>query len=477
MIHLTTDAPELYGDICEVVRLFWPDAQISLTEGTRPLAHRHEQTGGRWRETWSFDGRALTHEAVAVVGGLEERRAYKRALKTGLFLLLRQLTGATPPWGSLTGIRPTRLLYEARADGMNEAEAERFLTDTFYVEPARARLLTEILSMQRGLIEREQDEYDLYIGIPFCVTRCAYCSFASDTLGDGRLVEPYLAALWREMEGALSIVQGAGLRVRACYLGGGTPTALTAEQLGRVLERAQALFPGAREWTVEAGRPDTIDRAKLAVMRDAGVGRVSVNPQTFSDETLRRIGRAHTSEDTLKAYELARGMGFEVNMDLIAALPGESAADFEATLDQVIALMPHSVTVHALAIKRASRLHEQAWVQPEAGEAARMVELARARLGEAGYNPYYLYRQKYMAGNLENVGYALRGRACVYNIDIMEETAPILALGAGAITKWLFPRERRIERAPNVKNVEHYIARVEEMIERKRRLIEGGEQR
>ena len=225
---------------------------------------------------------------------------------------------------------------------------------------------------------------------------------------------------------------------------------------------------------MEAGRPDTIDRDKLIVMKEHEITRISVNPQTFSDETLRIIGRAHTSKDTLDAYALAREMGFDhINMDLIAALPGEGMREFEDTLRITTDLHPESVTVHTLAIKRSSKLHEQGYTQIGAEAADEMVTFARQTLTEAGYRPYYLYRQKYMAGNLENVGYALPKHACLYNIDNMEETTKILALGAGAITKWLYPRERRIERAPNVRNIEQYIARVAEMVERKRALIDG----
>ena len=255
-------------------------------------------------------------------------------------------------------------------------------------------------------------------------------------------------------------------------MGGGTPTALTAIQMDGLLREANRLFPGAREWTVEAGRPDTIDRDKLRALQSNGVTRISVNPQTFSDETLRVIGRAHTAAQTVEAYELARSMGFHhINMDLIAALPGETEEDFFRSLARTIELQPESVTVHTLAIKRSSRLHEKGYAQADAEAAARMVDGARRALHEAGYAPYYLYRQKYMAGNLENVGYAKPGCACLYNIDNMEETTRILAHGAGAITKWLFPRERRIERAPNVRNIEQYIGRVDEMAARKRALI------
>ncbi|MBQ8086947.1 MAG: radical SAM protein, partial [Clostridia bacterium] len=262
-------------------------------------------------------------------------------------------------------------------------------------------------------------------------------------------------------------------------------------------------FPGAKEWTVEAGRPDTIDEENLSMLRHCGVDRISVNPQTFHDETLRRIGRAHSAERTVEAFELARALGFDhINMDLIAALPGETADMFAQSVRRAIELSPESVTVHTLAVKRSSRLHESLVVHGDDGQARafndtamQMVQFAREALTQAGWRPYYLYRQKYMAGNGENVGYAKAGKACLYNIGNMEETASVLALGAGAITKWLFDREiqsaargidveavrfanlqLRIERAPNVRNIEQYIDRVDEMVARKRALIlPGGE--
>ena len=474
MIRINTNLPEFFGDIAEVVRLFLGAVDISPDEGDQIITHVHSEENNVWTESFSMEGASCVHQAQAVHGGLVEKRLVKRAVKTACFLMMRDKTGMTPPWGSLTGIRPTRILYELYGDGLNGQQALSELSDRFFVSPDKALLLRDILEMQHGLIDAPDDEYDLYIGIPFCTTRCAYCSFASGELGKGSLVEPYLEALIEEIRASAALMKEKGLKIRSAYMGGGTPTALNAQQLDRVLSAAQLHFPGAREWTVEAGRPDTIDRDKLNVMKEHAITRISVNPQTFSDETLRIIGRAHTAEDTLTAYQLAREMGFDhINMDLIAALPGEGLQDFAKTLETTISLKPESITVHTLAIKRSSKLHEQGYTQISAEEAGEMVTFARQTLTEAGYRPYYLYRQKYMAGNLENVGYALPGHACLYNIDNMEETTRILALGAGAITKWLFPRERRIERAPNVRNIEQYIARVSEMVERKRDLIGG----
>jgi len=472
MIRLTTNLPEFRNELCEVIRLFLGAVEIGQDEGDELIAHEHVERDGLWIERFSAEGRAVEHTASVVRGGLAEKRALKRAAKTGCFLLMRELTGVRPPWGSLTGIRPTRLMYELRGEGLEGEAARRVMRERFYVSEEKASLLSDILAMQEGLVDTPENEYDLYIGIPFCTTRCAYCSFASGELGNGALVEPYLAALRREMALDAALMDELGLKLRAAYMGGGTPTALTAGQLDGLLREAARLFPGAREWTVEAGRPDTIDRDRLQALRDNGIGRICVNPQTFSDGTLRIIGRAHTAAQTVEAYALARSMGFcHINMDLIAALPGETEEDFLCSLARTIELGPESVTVHTLAIKRSSRLHEQGYVQADAGAAARMVDGARQALARAGYAPYYLYRQKYMAGNLENVGYARPGCACLYNIDNMEETTRILAQGAGAITKWLFPRERRIERAPNVRNIGQYIGRVDEMAARKRALI------
>ena len=481
MIRFITDAPQFFSDLGDVLRLFYGDVAVSLTEGDSVFEHRFTGADGRWIDRWAHDGRESVLERPAFEGApLEVKRLRKRQVKLALYNLCKALTGMRPPWGSLTGIRPTRLLYEGIEDGMTLPEAVAYVQAAYDVTPEKARLLGEIAEMQSGIREAPEDCFDLYIGIPFCRTRCAYCSFSAGEIGDGRRVEPYVQALLREIALCRDMMREAGMRLRAGYIGGGTPTAIPCGDLARILDAAQAAFPGAAEWTVEAGRPDTIDEEKLRMLKARGVGRISVNPQTFNDETLRRVGRAHTGRETVAAYELARSLWFDdINMDLIAALPGETVDDFMHTLDVIEGLAPDSVTVHSLAIKRSSRLHEQLTVagghtQVNAGGAAEMIAAARARLTAAGYRPYYLYRQKYMAGNLENVGYARPGKACLYNIGNMEETVSVLALGAGAITKWLFdPKDRdlRIERAPNVRNIDEYIARVDEMVSRKRAVI------
>ena len=481
-VRLVTNVEYLQPELCDVIRLFLGDVPISDSEGELSVVHTHTDLGnGLWKETAVSGDRSAEHTENAVTGELEEKRAIKRGAKTAVFELLRGIFGFCPPWGSLTGIRPTRLMYEKMEEGCTPDEAAEKLKSEFYVSDEKADLLREIIEMQRGFIHPPEDSFDMYIGIPFCVTRCSYCSFSSGEIGNGKLTEPYTQAVIKEIRESAVITDELGLKLRAGYVGGGTPTSISCDQLRRILEAAMECFPGAVEWTVEAGRPDTIDREKLKMLREMGVERISVNPQTFSDETLRRIGRAHTAEDTVRAYELAREMGFKhINMDIIAALPGEGMEEFLFTLNKVISLSPESVTVHSLAIKRSSKLHEMLTVsgdshcQAKAEDADRMISTARRMLEEGGWRPYYLYRQKYMAGNLENVGYAKRGYACLYNIGNMEETARVLAVGAGSITKWLFPRERRIERAANLKNIEEYIARTDEMVQRKRLVILEG---
>lgn len=497
-VCLQTNTPAFYNDLADVIRLLLGACDVREEAGDMTITHIHTQSDTTLQEkcilhnapspqgSLSYlvytDGESLVREVQvpAESGGvLAQKRAVKRAAKTCLFELLASLSPSLPPWGSLTGIRPTRLFYEAMDKGCTSEEAQQALMRDFYVSPDRARLLAEIVDMQKGRIEHAPDEFDLYIGIPFCTTRCSYCSFAAGEIGNGKRVEPYVQALLREMELCAPLVRSKGFHLRAGYIGGGTPTAISASQLERILCTAKRLYPDAREWTVEAGRPDTIDREKLYMLRKEQVDRICVNPQTFNDATLARIGRGHTSQQTLAAFQLARECGFShINMDFIAALPGETESDFVSSIEKAIALSPESITVHALALKHSSRLNEQKYVQISPIEAQRMVEKARSLLAQAGYYPYYLYRQKYMAGNLENVGYAKKGCSCLYNIDNMEETAPVLAFGAGAISKWLFPgrndggRDERIERAPNVRNIEAYIDRVEEMAQRKFALLQ-----
>jgi len=419
-------------------------------------------------EETSEDVRDAAHAYALVY-----KRLQKRLCKLALYDLCKALSGKRPPWGSLTGIRPTRLLYEKLSKGMSLNDGAKALTEQFDVSPDKADLLHRIVIMQQTLPAPSLNEADVYLSIPFCRTRCAYCSFPGEAIGKGGLVAPYLHALFHEMEATTGLMRERGLKLRALYIGGGTPTALDEEAFAALMAHAASCFPNPYEFTVEAGRPDTITESKLRAMLAHKVTRISVNPQTMNDQTLIAIGRDHTAAQTEETFRMARALGFhDINMDVIAGLPGETPADFAHTMERIEALSPDSLTVHTLAIKRSSRLHLEGATLPEGDAVAEMVRIGEETAAKLGMEPYYLYRQKYMAGQQQNVGYTRVGAACLYNVDIMEETNAILACGAGAISKRVFAdRELRIERAPNVTNVTVYVERVHEMEARKEALF------
>lgn len=476
-IAIDTPLPQFANDIADVVRLFYGEGAAVTRDEVHDaeLTHGHEVKGAYWIESFAISGGPAARCDVLrgripppQAGALEEKRQLKRLIKRCCYQLLKAYTGRQPAWGSLTGIRPTRLYYQQLEMGKTRVQARESLAELFDLSQEKLDVLDEIITVQSGLIERAWNACDLYVGIPFCTTRCAYCSFSSGEIGSGALVEPYLAALSREIDACADMAREMGLDIRVGYLGGGTPSSLTTRQLDGLLAQIERRFGTLEEVTVEAGRPDTLDREKLAMLRDHPVTRISINPQTMNDETLVRIGRAHTAQQTIDCYQLARSLGFDdINMDVIAALPGEDYGMFAHTLERVRALSPDSLTVHTLAIKRSSRLHEQGYRQSEQ-DVARMVALGRETAHAMGMQAYYLYRQKYMAENMENVGYAKPGRFCRYNIDNMEETTSVLALGAGGISKCVMRQEEKILRAPNIANIEQYIGRVDEMVERKR---------
>lgn len=405
---------------------------------------------------------------------LEEKRLHKRQQKLGLFHALAAATGHRPPWGALTGVRPTRLVYDAMAAGRSLEEAVRHVQQVFFLSEEKAALLGRIVAVQQRLPESQPNGVAVYIGIPFCETRCSYCSFLSCEAGDGSRLPPYVEALTKEIALTIQLMDRRGLVARSLYVGGGTPTVLPAPLLKQVLSAARPLIDQAREVTVEAGRPDSITAEKLQIIRDMGAGRISVNPQTFHDSTLQLIGRRHTTRQSLQAFQLAREMGFShINMDLIAGLPGEDLLMFDTSLNQALALNPESITVHTLSLKRASTLYREGLRQADDQQVGEMVSRAHTETAAKGYEPYYLYRQKRMAGNLENVGYAKPGYACLYNIDMMEDHTTVLAMGAGAVSKWVSPGRERVLRSPNVKDIGHYLSRVEEMVNNKDALFEG----
>ena len=409
-------------------------------------------------------------------------------IKRQIYRNLSSRTGKYPKWGILTGIRPVKLAWEltrgSRA-GQLVAKAgtgcEQILQDRYLLHPSKAALTQEILDYQLSCAgDPPQKSLSVYIGIPFCPTRCLYCSFTSNQVGEGEILR-YLAALEQEIDYAGEAAARDGFQIESIYIGGGTPTTLDAAQLDSLLGRIRERFDLShiREFTVEAGRPDTFTEQKLAVLRSHGVDRISINPQTMHQQTLDLIGRRHTVEQTEEAFAMAKEAGFRsINTDLIAGLPGEDAPDFAESLDQILALGADNITVHTLAVKRASRLKEMDENYHYRNEQVReeMLTQAEQRLRKADFRPYYLYRQKHTTGNTENIGYCRDDKISVYNIRIMEERQSILALGAGGISKIYFPAENRLERVANVSNYEIYIDRIDEMKDRKRKGFFGQTQ-
>ena len=393
----------------------------------------------------------------------------RHALARCFFLAARDLTGANPPWGMLTGVRPDKPVTWALAEGRSEAEARTMLETEYFVTPERAQLALETgaqaLRAGRGLQPRD---IAVYIGIPFCPTRCAYCSFVSQSVEKSfALVHPYTQALIAEIRAGGEMVRREGLRVRALYMGGGTPTTLTADQMDRVLDAFAESFDltACDEITVEAGRPDTITREKLAVLKAHGVTRVSVNPQTMEDHVLRAIGRRHSAGDIAAAMEAVAGFDFpHVNMDLIAGLPEDTPEGFRRSLDRCLDFGTDNVTVHTLALKKGSRILLENLRIPGAEAVADMLDYAAPALRKAGHAPYYLYRQKYMSGSFENVGWCRDGAECLYNIYIMSELCSILSFGAGGSTKMVRPGTNQIERVFNPKYPKEYIERPEKLL-------------
>ncbi len=420
-------------------------------------------------------GRQLSEQVTVAYG---DRKAAKSALKRLLYDILSRETGKRLPWGTLTGIRPVKLPMAMLEEGKGEEEIRQFMAGEYYVSPEKTDLSIRIARREREILKEidYRQGYSLYVGIPFCPTTCLYCSFTSFPLEKWQeRVDAYLDSLFREIDYTAEIFRDK--KLNAVYIGGGTPTTLTPEQMERLLRKLRDSFSleDMKEWTVEAGRPDSITAEKLDVIRSFPVDRISINPQTMKRETLDLIGRRHTVEQTEEAFALARNMGFDnINMDLILGLPGERPADVEQTMKELLRLGPDNLTVHSLALKRASRLN-QLW-EEYAGMTMEntweMMNLTAHYASRMGMEPYYLYRQKNMAGNFENVGYAAEGKAGIYNILIMEEVQSIVACGAGSVSKRVYS-DGRIERCDNVKDVAQYIERVDEMIGRKQRLFES----
>ncbi len=398
-----------------------------------------------------------------------EYQSQKTILKHMLYKALSSYKKMELPWGSLTGIRPTKLCYDLMKKGIKKISLVNFLKTYYSVSEEKANLCLDIIQNQQPM-ETNDNLVDFYVNIPFCTTRCSYCSFISAEIGKNEcLVKPYVDALIDEINYAKQIIKDKHLVVKNVYFGGGTPTSLPTDELERILE---VTCFGTREFTVEAGRPDTITREKLELLKKYNVSRISVNPQSFNEKVLKAIGRNHTAKQTLDAYNLAREFGFQINMDLIAGLPKETLKSFKENIDICMHLSPENITVHTLALKRGSTFANENQDIFKKPLTEKMEDYAHEQIIKNGYLPYYLYRQKNMVGNLQNIGYCKPKIKCDFNIDSMEETVSVMACGANAISKRIFNLENRIERYANCKDIKTYIAKVPEINEQKRKLFD-----
>ncbi len=486
MITVELNVKNFEYDIHSLVKAFYPEQEVRIRyeeapeEGTEELPRLvisfvSEESAIHIR--FYAGERLLAKDQVSLPDGID-RKETKNRLKRLLYRLLSAYTGRRLPWGTLTGIRPTKIPMALLEQGHDRAEIARYMQETYYTSDEKTELAIRIAERERRILRdiNFKNGYSLYVGIPFCPSICLYCSFSSSPLHLWKdQVDAYLRALFREIDYASGAF--ADRELDAVYIGGGTPTTLEPGQMDALLCKLEErfCFDHLREFTVEAGRPDSITRDKLAVLRDHGISRISINPQTMNQATLDFIGRGHTVEETVQAFHLAREMGFSnINMDLIVGLPGEEKPQVEHTMQEILKLDPDNITVHSLAVKRAARLRlfREEHREMTMTNNQEIMDMTASYAAEAGLYPYYLYRQKNMAGNFENVGYAKEGRAGLYNILIMEEVQSILALGAGASTKLVWAKDR-IERIENVKDIRNYIDRIDEMIDRKRAGLHG----
>ena len=468
MIYIKISDMDFYDDAVVLIKSFYPRTEVMQYQEQAEQT-RTAQDIGIEPEVPEKDGRS--------------KKELHEAFKCTLYTKLSAQLNKTLPWGYLTGVRPSKIAYTLLEKGADREQILEAFTKKHLVSEKKAQLALQVAQTEKSILEKMdyKNGYSLYIGIPFCPTTCLYCSFTSYSLAAYQSkVQPYLEALLKEMKYVSEAMRGR--RLDTVYFGGGTPTTLSAGQLDMLLTELERQFDlsACRELTVEAGRPDSITYEKLCVLKAHHVDRISINPQTMNQQTLDLIGRRHTVEQIEEAFALAGKAGLDnINMDMILGLPGENKEMVQHTLEKIKALAPESLTVHSLAIKRAAALNiwREKYLDLQMDNSDEIVSMAADYAHQMGHQPYYMYRQKNMAGNFENVGYSKPGLECIYNILIMEEKQTIIAMGAGASTKIVFQNETeggqagRIERIENVKDVTNYIQRIDEMIERKRKFF------
>lgn len=507
MISMVIWGEDYEQDIRPLIKSFYPQAEFTVAKGgwkgaevldaacfERELLKMPEQAQADYmfylkKTEGYFSVRTAQKRQTGAFfceASLQLRRRYKNCLLRSLYRVLQEITGKSLPWGIMTGVRPVKQVLEKLERGEKEEEILRFMQEEYCCTPEKTEISLEVAKREHKILSSMdyQNGYSVYIGIPFCPSTCYYCSFPSYPVAVYKdWIEDYLKALEKEIQYAGNALPEK--KLQTLYIGGGTPTTLTVQQLDRLLFSIENHFDmsGLLEATVEAGRPDSITPEKLAVIRAHGISRISINPQTMKQETLDLIGRRHTPEQIKEAFWMAREKGFEdINMDIILGLAKETPEDAAFTLQQLKELSPESLTVHTLAVKRAARLRtsKEEYADFAAKGVQEMLQLARRFAKENDYYPYYLYRQKNMTENLENIGYSRTGKEGLYNILIMEERQTILALGAGATSKFVFRQDlpklpgrlAELGRVENVKGLKDYIERVDEMIERKRQFLE-----
>ena len=459
----------------------YPVEQLQMAlfpEGTEGEATSTLHRGATWLTATTkitLDGRTVT-ASRRLKAAEETVRLRRQTLQQSFYLAAVQLLPYDPAWGALAGVRPTKISTKHMLQGGTAKSASKLLKDVYYVTPERRELAIDCsISTVKAAGLLDPADVSLYVGIPFCPTRCTYCSFVSRSIGKRtELIDPYLEALLKEIEVTGKLLAQSGRKVRTIYIGGGTPTTLSAPQMAKLLDTIRASFDLSRciEFTVEGGRPDTLDAEKLQTIFDHGADRMSINPQTMEDHVLRACGRPHKAADVVRAYGEAVDAGFKaINMDLIAGLPEDSVEGFKRSLDAVAALNPANITVHTLALKKGADLFERRVNLPTAEEVTEMVAYANRKLRELGYKPYYLYRQKYMSGSFENVGWSKDGLDCLYNIYMMEEVHTILSLGGGGMNKVNLPGGK-IERFHNPKFPEQYIEMLDSVLSQKEEMFE-----
>lgn len=466
---------------CEnLCRVYYPNEKIEIRyddDGTDPLIVTtrlfEKSDGAKIEVTTDINSSVRTARASVTANGEELRDKCELATARLIFELLSAETGYVPPWGVLTGVRPSKLMLRLISQ-LGEQGAFEYFTRDLLVSPEKAGLAATVAKAEEKIVASSQkNSFSLYVSIPFCPTRCSYCSFVSHSIANSnakKLLPEYIDRLSDELSYLGDIASELGLRLESIYFGGGTPGVLEAPQLDRLLCRIEDSFDLSplREYTVEIGRPDTVTPEKLRALRIHNVGRISINPQTFNQKTLELIGRKHTVEQAVKAYQLAKSYDFDcVNMDLIAGLPEEKFEDFAASVDTAIALSPENITVHTLALKRSSELNASGAGVANGNEAKKMLEYAWKRLDEKEYSPYYMYRQSKCVGNLENVGWCKAGTEGLYNVFMMEECHTVLAAGAGGVTKLCEPGGTKVERIFNYKYPYEYISGFDKISERK----------